>query len=251
MLVHGLGRNDPARRRNRWIVASLIAGTAHAVGFFAFRVPIPVRIVEEPRVPLHAWAGDSATRVGTLLDEQLLLFDNAPLFLPTEWNAASSDAVRPIERSPTDLFGSFPDRLQVPGARVPDVVPLLPPSVEAPYRALHLSRLDASSALGRTDRDLQPLADRTAAIVVRDGFTGVVRDSFDVSVEPETVRTWPDWEPMELLVHTDRAGWVPPPLVSRGSGSTVVDGFFRTYVRERLRADLRFGAGFYRIEIGP
>lgn len=74
--------------------AALLVGVCvHLGGFLLFQVrsnPLPDRMSSEPLLSFlsaGAFAGDAEWR------EQALLFDSAPLFIPTRWNAASQDYV--------------------------------------------------------------------------------------------------------------------------------------------------------------
>ena len=111
--------------------------------------------------------------------------------------------------------------------------------------------IDDGSEMAETDEDNNTiLSDGT--VEVRDAFTGRQLARLELSRdEAPGSAEWPDWDPFEALVDVDQAGWQVPPLIVRGSGSQVVDAFFRDYIRQQLRPQVEFGPGYYRILIGP
>ena len=85
---------------------SLLLGVAlHLAGFLIFRVissPLPDREVARPYVE-YVSAGSLAN--DQELEEQAVLFDSAPLFIPTRWNASQVIFVDPGD----GLRGQFPE----------------------------------------------------------------------------------------------------------------------------------------------
>ena len=93
-------RNDKSFRfMSPMLLGALIAGVlVHLAGFLVFRVasnPLPTRDQSAGfvrYVSASSLAGDLA------LEEQAQLFDSAPLFVPTQWNAAQSVSLMPRDR---------------------------------------------------------------------------------------------------------------------------------------------------------
>jgi hypothetical protein len=199
-----------------------------------------------------AWMGSSASDANSLLGEQFMLFDNAPLFLPTRWNAAAGALGDSRGLSAVQVFDEFQTELNVAPGRTPEVLPILPKGIETPLEGAREFEFDLFSAFGRADREPAQLPSRLARMEVRDAFSGRVVGARDVSPEdaPGSAE-WPDWEPFEVLIDVDAAGWQVPPMVVRGSGSQTVDVFFRRYLRQHFRPQLEFGPGYYRILVGP
>ena len=249
------GRGKSAGRRRsaeRWLAAGLLTVVLHLAAFFLLRIPVPEGPEEIEQQARLAWIGQSPSNADSILGEQLLLFDNAPLFLPTTWNAGAAENVAAANRSPTGIFEGFPTRLTVAELKSPQVLKLLPDGIESPVEGIGLLHFNLFSAFGRSDSELRALDPRLAHIEVWAAFSGrklgsrVVRRSA-LAEDSE----WPDWEPFEVLVDVNAAGGQAPPLVVRGSGSGVVDAFFRSYIAQELRVDLSYGPGYYRLLVGP
>ena len=93
--------------------AVIIVLVLHAIVFLVFRViSHPGSTIEfrEPslRIPIRA-----QDRVHPVIREQSLLFDSAPLFMPTEWNVSvRTDNLYEVERL-TPLFSFFPAQISL------------------------------------------------------------------------------------------------------------------------------------------
>lgn len=69
-------------------IALLLGIIVHLAGFLIFRVisnPLPAR---EPTATFVQYVSPHSLLVGAELEEQAVLFDSAPLFVPSPWNAA-------------------------------------------------------------------------------------------------------------------------------------------------------------------
>lgn len=237
----------------RWAFATVVTLIVHGAAFFALSVPVPdIAITSAPEARV-VWAGASPMGTGSLLSEQLLLFDNAPLFLPTEWNSATAENVTATGRAPGEIFEAYEPRLSMPAAQSPAMLELLPEGVASAREGVQRFDWNLFSAFGQVDKPAVVLEDRLAAIEVRSLETRklVLEVPVPRSTAPEA-GSWPDWTPFEMLAAVESAGVQAPPLVvQRGSGSGVVDAFFRSFVLRDLQLDLRLEPGYYRITVGP
>ncbi|OAM90228.1 hypothetical protein OH491_20290 [Termitidicoccus mucosus] len=200
--------------------------------------------------------GDRA--LGTALEEQAVLFDPTPLFLPTARNASHAAIGMAVRREPGEVFRPFPPRLvfsdSVFAVAFPD--PLVPPS--APAAALEIGRTaNPYVPLGRFERELPPLAGRLAFVEVLKAASGekVLAVPFNAE-EPSTgadfgVLRSESWRPMELLASLDSAGFTGAPLIVQGSGSDRVDKIVREMLTRKLHLGQRLQAGFYVFRVGP
>lgn len=117
----GVQSNVNGKRRERALspvlrLSLLLGVLVHLAGFFVFRVlsnPLPIQ--EETR-PFVQYVSPESLGQGAVLEEQAVLFDSAPLFVPGIWNAAhnldlpSSDRglLRfPLYLPPMDVAGSL------------------------------------------------------------------------------------------------------------------------------------------------
>lgn len=247
-----LAARNASARRNRWAMAIVVAVLVHVTGFIMLRVPEvepAPRHLAEPRVD---WVGDAPATEGSALGEQWNLLDNAPLFLPTRWNFASAENLVTAEHEPGEIFGTFEAKLSVAAEQSPSALVTLPRGIDSATAALPLFDWGELGSFGRVDRPLAGLPERLAQVEIHSMTTG--DEVLSVAVPKSAAAgagSWPDWEPMELLVVIEPTGMIGPPQVARSSRSEIVDGFFRDYVRSGLRLDLRLPAGYFRVVIGP
>jgi hypothetical protein len=201
---------------------------------------------------------DGGRARGTALEEQAVLFDPTPLFLPTARNASQTDIGLVVRREPGEVFRPFPSRLvysdSVFAVAFPD--PMVPPS--APVAALEIGRTaNPYVPLGRFERELPPLAGRLAFVEVLKAASGekVLAVPFDaegpgVGADFGALRS-ESWRPMELLASLDNAGFTGAPLIVQGSGSDRVDKIVRELLIRELHLGQRLQAGFYVFRVGP
>ncbi|MDR0902770.1 MAG: hypothetical protein LBM92_08380 [Opitutaceae bacterium] len=201
---------------------------------------------------------DGGRARGTALEEQAVLFDPTPLFLPTARNASQADIGLAARREPGEVFRPFPPRLvysdSVFAAAFPD--PMAAPA--GPVAALGIGHTaNPYVPLGRFERELPPLAGRLAFVEVLKAASGekvlampFVAGTAAGAADLGGLRA-ENWRPLELLASLDRAGFTGAPVITRGSGSEQVDRLVRdTLLRELHRAQ-RLPPGFYILRIGP
>ncbi|MDR2675444.1 MAG: hypothetical protein LBC18_11455 [Opitutaceae bacterium] len=208
--------------------------------------------------PLGLSRIDGERARGTALEEQAVLFDPTPLFLPTARNASHAAIGMAVRREPGEVFRPFPPRLvysdSVFAVAFPD--PMAPPS--APVAVLEIGRTaNPFAALGRFERELPPLAGRLAFVEVLRAASGekVLAAPFDAGgasagADFGALRS-ENWRPMELVASLDSAGFTGAPLIVQGSGSDRVDRIVREMLVHELHLGQRLQAGFYVFRVGP
>jgi len=252
----------PASRRRRdrgsrlrWVVGLLVAAGFHAALIGLTRVPLEPRQRVDHLDPRISWSGDRAIlEEDTLQGQQLRIFNDAPLFLPTSQNFASTRRQAAEARRPGEIFSSYEPILIVPVDASPASLAVAPVDTLDPIVALRGFRWPYLQRFGRADPVARSFEDRRARIEVRSTATGavVLAESVPPSTDRETPEVWPDWRPFELHVAVSDARRVSEPaILGGGSGSDIVDQSMRDYVRRRMRLDLRLGPGNYRIIVGP
>jgi hypothetical protein len=239
--------------RRRWIAACVVALLVHVLAFWLFTVsslPAERPVTLRPRL---FWAGAKVVTPESALGEQLALFDSAPLFLPTRWNAAGREGGVREDRSPLEIFDPYRERLSVDENRRPEVLRVFPSFDRDP--AVYVSRFSwpALAAFGRADgRAAGAVAPRIARVEIWSIAEGTLAYERDVMpAELPASASWPEWQPMEALIVVESVGVLGPPLVVRTSGSDLVDGFFRDQIIGRMQPGLILPAGYYRVSIGP
>lgn len=190
---------------------------------------------------------------GRLLRQEALLRDPAPLFLPTEWNAAMY--VRPgrsIQR-PGEAFGGFPAKYVFGGGSMPLA---LPPPVSIPGEPAgaleHMSTDRPFVGLGESTLTLARMPDRGVCVEVQAAGSGelFVRTNLERPLRAGT----PPWQPARFMVQCDAVGLVGRPSLIVSSGVEAVDAALENLVRQQWPGLSRQGhlqPGCYRIILGP
>lgn len=233
-----------------WLAAGFALAARVAFIFLGRDTPAvpPPPAQSRPRVTVVAESG--ATGGGPLVREQIELFDQQPLSMPTRWNAGDQALPAALRRQPGEGFGLYEPRLTFAAERLePAFGPRggAPTDVRGGLRALGPGA-DGWSGVGRVDRPAPRLSVRRAAIEVRDytGSAPVLRESL---VElPAAVREH-DWAPLEFSVAVAPAGLVGVPSMAVGSGVDEVDAFFGGFLARDFRLGERLGPGFYRVVV--
>lgn len=240
-----------------WAVAVVGATGVLAVVLVLFRAPdnAPVSTVE-PKAPVVRFVKPHGRDAA--LDEEAIMGDTMPLFLPTPRNATMP--ARPRREIGNALLDRETTRFSFSETGL-SLAQNLPPAVTLNGKPLaEASPHDALSAdaaggpmllgLGRVDRPLGALLLRGAFVEIIAANTGrqMLAQALPVEAKPPTERAW---RPMELLAAVETAGLVRPLVVIEGSRVEEVDAHFRKYLAQRLRIGERLPPGFYRIVVGP
>ena len=190
------------------------------------------------------------------LQEQAMLFDPTPLFLPTEWNTNQRPLPAAVQRQPGQIFRSFDPTPWYGAAELAlpvGAAQLLPKS---PVELLKDPTHDPFLAFDREDVPLTPLSPRPGVVEVRKVTTGEM--VFVRNLEADAIlpagRT--DWQPTEFLVAVTAAGLLGRPVQGRpvdtaNSDIEEVDAFFRDYLVKTLHLGERLPPGMYRVVVGP
>lgn len=184
-----------------------------------------------------------------LLNEEAMLFDPTPLFLPTEWNVGHNTLPDNMMRDNGHSFQDYPAQLTYSEV---GVTLGFPPPVEVPGRATEvlpmLGRQQPFAGMGRTDARVGAVPDRGARVdvmLVRDGSDAL---SLTVAAGQEPAGLW---QPMEFLMAVDPAGLVGPlvpmvPARDEQQGAALQEMLVKT-----LRLGERLAPGIYRVCVGP
>ena len=184
-----------------------------------------------------------------LLNEEAMLFDPTPLFLPTEWNVGHNTLPDNLMRDTGHSLSDYPAQLtfdevgvalgirspvEVP-AKVTDVLPML-------------GRQQPFAGMGRTDATVAVLPERGArveVVAVRDGAGAL---SLTVAVEQMPVDLW---QPMGFLLAVDAAGLVGPPVPMVQASDERLGATLQEILAKTLHLGERLGPGIYRVCVGP
>ena len=232
-----------------WLAAGLALAARVAFIFWGQddpAVPLPPA-QSRPRVTVVAESGGAG---GPLVREQMVLFDQQPLSMPTAWNAGAQGLPADLRRQPGEVFGMYEPWLAFAAERLE---PVFGPSGGAPTDGRGGLRTIGAMAggwagLGRVDRPAPRLPEREAAVEVRR-----YADGAEQVVLREPLRGLPaavgehDWTPVEYSVVVAPLGLVGVPTLAVGSGVDEVDAYFGGFLARDFRLGERVGPGLYRV----
>ncbi len=237
----------------QWVWLAAGVGLAARVGFIflgrdeAAVAPPPAQ--HRPRVTVVTETGMAG---GPLVREQMELFDQQPLSMPTRWNAGAQPLPADLRRQPGEVFGMYEAQLAFAAERLE---PVFGPKGGAPTDGRGGLRTIGPmtggwAGLGRVDRVVPRLPEREAALEVR-GYGG----GADQVVLREALRGLPaavrdhDWTPVEFSIAVVASGLVGVPTLTVGSGVEEVDAFFGNFLARDFRLGERVGPGLYRVSV--
>ncbi|MBI5770977.1 MAG: hypothetical protein HZA93_24585 [Verrucomicrobia bacterium] len=239
----------PIYDRAKWAVA--LIGALVAVGAVAvlFRAPHPDAPADKPSKVSVAMTSNP------LLRDEAVIFDPAPLFLPTRFNANPRGIEMPEFGA---AFPNYPPKLgfEVYGLKLdalslPKPVGDLPAPAAAPGSALALpSPEPLASGFGRAELAVPALSPRGGYLVIKAADTGrpVIAETLIESARPPGSSAW---LPLEFVAAVDPAGLVGALVLTTRSGVEEVDAHFQNHLARTLRIGERLAPGFYRICVGP
>jgi len=234
-----------ARDKARWSISAggaiLLAGLTLLLfqqSRVAVRLTAPLRV----RPPIA---------VGHTRADELTMRDLAPLFLPTDYNAAPQPMQAPepgrdyFEREPVahTLFDVDTPKLRI-APRVP--VPAVPAEV------VGLPPPPLAAGVGRTNRELAPAppSGGHVDIYAAEGAQSVLGLALDVAAAPPASAA-ARWQPLEFTAAVDRGGLADALVLTRSSGVEEVDVHFRNFLARSFHLGDRLPPGFYRIVVAP
>ncbi len=249
-----MGAQGGDRKRWIWAVGAGVVATA-MLGILA-RAPSSADLRRErpaaqsqqlTPVGIARLDGEAANEI---LEEEAMLRDPSPLFLPSQWSA-SADVLRgDIWRDPQTSFQDFPPKLKFAETRL--ALPM--PAVAAvPTRAGEAFDVEQAkrpfAGFGQSGAEVNALPGRMAFVEVVSAGDGqrLISQPLVNAAPPEDV----PWRPLEFLVAVDVRGVVGSPVLTESSTVAAVDGYFQDYVVKVLHLGERLDPGFYRVGIGP
>lgn len=232
------------------LMGALLAGVmVHLAGFLIFRItsnPLPTR---DDRAAFVRYVSASSMAGDLALEEQAQLFDSAPLFIPTQWNAAQSVSLMPQNRV-DERFPEFEPDIRLIGELHSSSLPLGAEEVVSTPADLLKSRYWSFFAeFGQAEVNLisYPTAGHFAeVVVVGSGDQALTLESplkfTDTSAVPE---------PVTLFLRVSNRGlYVGEPVVSQTSGNTAFDRAAQEWLRQSKTVG-QLPAGYLWIKVYP
>jgi hypothetical protein len=249
------GRDEGSRRRTEpafpWLWTTVAVVVVFVGAMALVRTPEP----PAPRRPVETAPRNSVglTRLDeksadVVTREEAVFRDPTPLFLPTPWNAGAEVGPNAPTTGPEGRFPDYAAKLVNPAAELPAWFAPTPVPT-APADGLRVGeRGNPYGAVGRREVPVDPLPERLGFVEVLQTATG--RRVLAVSVPLARGAPEGDWQPLEMLVGVDRAGWVEAAVMT-GSGADEWDRFLCRFIEKDFRLGQRVAPGFYRVVVGP
>lgn len=184
-----------------------------------------------------------------LLNEEAMLFDPTPLFLPTEWNVGHNTLPDNLIRDIGHSFSDYPAQLTFNEV---GVALGFPTPVEVPAKATEvlpmLGRQQPFAGMGRSDAAVAGPPERGAKVEVMAARDGAEALSLTVpagQVPPGL------WQPMEFLLAVDAAGLVGPPVLMAQASDERLGASLQEMLAKTLHLGERLAPGIYRVCVGP
>lgn len=231
--------------KRRWTIAvALSLGMGGGV-LTLFRSPVHEAGRESPQPKPRA-----VTLLGETdraVNDEAVLLDPTPLFLPTKWNASQREVVSPeiggrYQGFDTPKF-TFAETEISFGLPFPVRVPAGPG--EAVASDALLAPLVGFGRPQMPEMTPNPRGAYFEVVRAADGKKVMAQGIPDVPLVKAS------WQPVEFLVNVDATGLVGPLAVVVRSGLDEVDSFFANQLARTLRIGEKLAPGFYRISVGP
>lgn len=207
-------------------------------------------VVEEGSIAPVGLARLEGETADAVLNEETMMRDPTPLFLPTRWSA-SADAL-PLNswQEPGVSFRGYPPKLKFDEAELELQIPAVVALPVRPADAFALARPRRPFlGFGQTDVAVAPLPRRAAFIEVSGAADGqrMIAEALAQAQPPGDAA----WQPLEFLLAVDARGVIGPPVLTQSSQVAAVDRYFQEHITDTLHLGERLGPGFYRVGIGP
>jgi hypothetical protein len=191
-----------------------------------------------------------------VLQDEAVLRDPRPLFLPTRLNASLPEPRREAGQVLFELDRLADEPAEADAAIVRDLPPVAVLNGRSASAAGAVDTLVATqgevgvAGLGRGGRVVDPLPVRGGFLQVVSTATGstVLSESLASSLAPAGGKVW---EPLELLAIVDAGGLAVPLAILNSSTVDEVDAHFRRILAEVFRIGERLPPGFFRLVVGP
>ncbi|MDP4609991.1 MAG: hypothetical protein NWT02_02265 [Opitutales bacterium] len=231
-------------------VALMVGIAVHLAGFLIFRVvsnPLPTR---DDRAAFVRYVSAGSLAGDLALEEQAQLFDSAPLFVPTQWNAAQNVSLAQRDRV-RERFPEFEPAIDLLKALDnSDALIGSVDSVQQPGDLLASRFWVFFERFGQSDHAVQAFADvghfAEIAVVGSAAQSAVTLDCPMEFTDPAPVN-----EPVQFYLRVGGDGRrLGEPLVSKSSGNEAFDRAARRWLQ--LPATVgRLPAGYLSVTVYP
>jgi hypothetical protein len=177
------------------------------------------------------YVGNLARESDPVLQEQGLLYDSAPLFMPTRWNLGSEMGSVASLREATEVFAIFPPELSLPDSppQIRDSIKGAPPM---PLQELPQGPAFIMAPFGRVSANSGESSPASMIVEARPLDSQRVADSVRIPIPESLIQQVPPslWSPARLHLQLKEGRPIGWPVVASGSGFTEWDEALQQYV---------------------
>ena len=202
---------------------ALLAGVVvHLAGFLLFRLESTMLPIRDQSAPFVRYLSASSIAGDLALEEQSQLFDSAPLFIPTEWNAAQIVPLAGTDRT-LDRFQEFEPQINLSAALKTSSLPVQEQElVQEPVDLLRSHFWAFFDSFGQVQQQITPFPESghiaVVSIVGKEAESWTLESSLNFS---DTV-TVP--EPVQLYLRVSGSGLlIGEAVVAQSSGNPSFD----------------------------
>lgn len=246
----------PGGERRTWALATAVAFAVVLGVVVLFQSSEPIVKKEDGKDSPSGPGGVSMglTRLdpnagNVLLNEEAMLFDPTPLFLPTDWNVGHNTLPDNLMRGIGQSFNDYPAQLTFNeiGVALGFPAPVTVPANVTDALPM-LGRQQPLAGLGRTEAGVAAMPERSAKVAVMAVRDGVEALSLTVPIGQAPAGLW---QPMEFLLAVDAAGLVGPPVLMVQASDERLGATLQEMLAKTLHLGERLGPGIYRVCVGP
>ncbi|MGC6424441.1 MAG: energy transducer TonB [Lentimonas sp.] len=211
-------------------VALLIGVLVHLAGFLIFRIESNKLPTSDTSVSFVQFISADSIASDRALEEQAQLFDSAPLFIPTEWNAAQSGSFVPRERA-LERFPRYEPEINLSAALYATDLPAGDQkTVTKPMDLLQSRFWVFFDGLAQSPQDIElfPTAGHHAEIFV----LGQDRSAFSLESPLVFTDTSAVPEPVQLYFRVSATGRsIGDAVIAQSSGNAAFDSAVQAWLR--------------------
>ncbi len=180
-------------------------------------------------------------------DEQSLLFDSEPIFIPTQWSESSNQ----IKNTTTDsLFNDFPPIIKLYNERDLSVIINENLEISSPSDILN-KFINPFIGVGQNNPKILPLKKSIAHVTIENLNDSNIVEKYEIMDNTDIQIHEQLWVPIKFLLIIDEAGPIMPLFMVESSGIEQIDNFFKDTLSTSLLKLSSLPAGYYKISVAP
>lgn len=180
-------------------------------------------------------------------EEQSLLFDSEPIFLPTQWSESSNQ----IKSTTNDsLFKDFPPIIKLYDERELSTIINENPEISSSSDILY-KFINPFIGINQNTPKIPPLKKQLANVTIQNLNDSRIVEHYEILDDSNIQIHEQLWVPIKFLLIIDESGPIMPLFIIESSGIEEIDNFFKKNLSTPLLKLSSLPAGYYRISVTP